>query len=518
MMAPPEIEVLSERSCRGNRQCGNCSKDRTEMGERNNATGNPVDVGVRSFNELFDATDWPLAVDTYQRGFVWGEDKVEQLIEDLAAYQRQSEPKPPYFMGTLLLHRNAERRKRYVIDGQQRLTALCVLYHSLHDELPPQCALRYSPASARLIRGAARQFRQATTRLDTTLLENVMFTVVQVDHADLAFTFFDTQNNRGVPLHATDLLKAYHLRAVTGETTAQQESLQRQCATRWEQLQNSAPVMSHEQTLVQTMFTRFLWRARCWTGKRAIEGDHDALLREFQLQSLQADGTHNTVPLYQARSNRRALSLTLAEDGHGALQLSEISLSPHAADLPFAIRQPIHRGLGFFLYADKYAAMLRQLMRDETAERDVLRFRDVHRRLVRKNSLFLEEVFLLAALFYTDQFGCERLWEFSLWLEHALGAVRVEKQQVRKESAQKFFRDAPVMNLLDVIAGAFRPDQVIDNLKSQRYDSYRSEKIDMGKSGVQATYKQAVLNYYGQPPERGLAAKSEWVAQRLSEG
>lgn len=488
------------------------------MGERSNAIGNPVDVGVRSFNELFDAGDWPLAVDTYQRGFVWGNDKVAQLIEDLVAYQRQPEPKPPYYMGTVLLHRNAERQKRYVIDGQQRLTALCVLYHSLHGELPPQCALRYSPASARLIRLAARQFRQATTTLDATLLEDAVFTMVQVDHADLAFTFFDTQNNRGVPLHATDLLKAYHLRAVTGETTAQQESLQRQCAKRWEQLQNSAPVMSHEQALVQTMFTRFLWRARRWTGKRAIEGDHDALLHEFQLQSLKADGAHNTVPLYQARSNRRALSLTLAEDGHGALQLSGISLSPHAADLPFAIRQPIHRGLGFFLYADKYAAMLRRLMRDETAERDVLRFRDVHRRLVRKNSLFLEEIFLLAALFYADQFGSERLWEFSLWLEHALGAVRVEKQQVRQESAQKFFRDAPVMNLLDVIAGAFRPDQVIDHLKSQRYDSYRSEKIDMDKSGVQATYKQAVLDYYGRPSDCSLAAKSEWVAQRLSEG
>jgi Protein of unknown function DUF262 len=488
------------------------------MGKRDDAIGNPVDVGIRSFNELFDAAEWPLAVDTYQRGFVWGDDKVAQLIEDLVTYQLQPEPKPPYFMGTVLLHRDAVRQNRYVIDGQQRLTALCVLYHSLHNELPPQCALRYSPASARLIRAAARQFRQATTMPNATSFEQVVFSVVQVDQVDLAFTFFDTQNNRGVPLHATDLLKAYHLRAVTGETTDQQENLQRQCARRWEQLQNGKPVLSHEQAFVQTMFARFLWRARRWTGKRALEGDHDALLHEFQSQSLKANGTHNTVPLYQARSNRRALSLTLAEDGHSALQLIEISLSPHAADLPFAIRQPIHRGLGFFLYADKYAAMLRRLMRDATTDRDVLRFRDVYRRLVRKNSLFLAEIFLLAVLFYADQFGSERLWEFSLWLEHALGGVRVEKQQVRQESAQKFFRDAPVMNLLDVIAGAFRPDQVIDHLKSQRYDSYRNEQINMENSGVQATYKQAVLDYYGQPSDCGLAAKSEWVAQRLSEG
>jgi hypothetical protein len=488
------------------------------MGERNGASGNPVDVDVCSFNELFAPENWPLAVDTYQRGFVWRNDKIAQLIDDLVAYQRNQDPKPSYFMGTVLLHRSAEKQKRYVIDGQQRLTALCVLYHSLHNELPPQCALRYSPASARLIRAAASQFRQAATTLDATLFEHVVFTVVQVDQVDLAFTFFDTQNNRGVPLHATDLLKAFHLRAVTGETTAQQENLQTQCARRWEQLQNGKPVLSHEQALVQTMFTRFLWRARRWTGKRASEGDHDVLLTEFQSQSLRASGAHNTVPLYRARSNRRALSLTLAEDGHSALQLTEISLSPHPADLPFAIRQPIHRGLGFFLYADKYAAMLRWLMRDATTDRDVLRFRDVYSQLVRKNSLFLEEIFLLAALFYADQFFSERLWAFSLWLEHALGAVRVEKQQVRQETAQKFFRDAPVMNLLDVIAGAFRPDQVIDHLKSQRYDGYRSEQIDMEKNGVQAKYKQAVLDYYGQPPDCGLAAKGEWVTRRLAAG
>lgn len=489
-----------------------------EIGEMSESVGKPVDVSVRSFNELFTSEDWPLAVDTYQRGFVWRQDKIAQLIDDLVAFQAIQTSKPPYFMGTVLLHRSAEKQKRYVIDGQQRLTALCVLYYCLHNELPPQCALRYSPASANLIRAAARQFRQATKRPDATVFGHVTFALVEVDQVDLAFTFFDTQNNRGVPLHATDLLKAYHLRAVTGETTAQQENLQTQCAKRWEQLQNGHSVLSHEQALVQTMFTRFLWRARRWTGRQAREGNHDALLHEFQSQSLRASDAHNTVPLYQARSNRRALRLTLAEDGHCALQMNELSVGSHAADLPFAIRQPIHGGLGFFLYADKYAAVLRQLMRDATSDRDVLCFRGVHDKLMRKNSLFLEEVFLLAVLFYVDQFGSEQLWEFSLWLEHALGAVRVEKQQVRQESAQKFFRDAPVMNLLDVIAGAFRPDQVIGHLKIHRYDSYQSEQIDVEKGGVQGTYKRAVLDYYGQSLDCSLAAKGEWVAGRLSKG
>jgi len=469
------------------------------MSDNNCARRSAVEVGVKNFYELFSASEYPVAVDTYQRGFVWRSDKVEQLIQDLIDFQDLPDSAPPYYMGTLLLHVSTATRKRFVIDGQQRLTALCVLYYCIHNELPPQCGLRYSPASARLIAAAAKRVAREKERLEAALFKRIVFTCVEVDQVDMAFTFFDTQNNRGVPLHATDLLKAYHLRAVTGETAAQQENIQKQCAQRWERLQKGKQVLSQERTLVQTLFTRFLWRARRWTGKRAFEGDHDALLHEFQSRSVKANDGHDMIPLYQARSNRRSISLTLAPDGHSTLQLAEMPLSPHATDLPFAIRQPIHRGLGFFLYADKYAAMLKWLMKDDDVDEDVRRFRDVYRRLVRKNSLFLQEIYLLASMVYADQFGSDRLWAFSLWLEHALGAIRIEKQQVRQESAQKFFRDAPEMNLLDVIAGAFRPEQVIDHLKNQSCDTYRSEKIDITKDGVQATYKKAVLDYYGQP-------------------
>lgn len=483
------------------------------MTEKHDARGEGVDVDVRSFNGLFRSGDFALALDTYQRGFVWSDDKVEQLIKDLTEYQALSDPKPPYFMGTVLLHRSAEKERRFVIDGQQRLTALCVLYHRLKQALPPDCEMQYSPASARTIRAAAALCSEAAGALDPTLFDRIRFSVVCVDRLDLAFTFFDTQNNRGVPLDATDLLKAFHLRAIRGETV-QQESLQTHCAQRWESLQESTPVMSPKQALVQTLFTRLLWRARRWTGKHAFEGGHDALLFDFQTKSVVANGAPHTVPLYRHRANRRALALTIGETGVGSLQTDELAPSSDDADLPFAIRQPVHRGLGFFLYTDKYAALLRRLMHDTTADRDIERLRDVDRRLIKYTSLFLREIFLLCVLCYADQFGSERLGEFSLWLEHALGMVRVQKDQVRQESAQKFFRSAPEANLLDLIAGAFDPGQVIDHLKSYRDDAYAAEKIDVSKNGVQATYKRAVLAFYKQPESSSLAARRKWLEEQ----
>lgn len=478
----------------------------------------PVHVEVLSFASLFNESALPLAVDTYQRGFVWRDDKVRQLADDLSAYQQEADPKPPYYMGTVLIHRHAEKEKRFLIDGQQRITALCLLHWQLKNSLPTKCALSYSPMSARRIRAAVEVLREHGCIPDAGIFDHIVFTVISVDRVDLAFTFFDTQNNRGVPLHATDLLKAYHLRAVDAASVERKEALQTLCAQRWEGIQRGTPVMSHDQEFAQSLFAKFLWRARYWTGQRVSFGGHDALMEEFQQQTWKSEGDPATIPLYRSRHNRLGRALTLRCDGHGEIHTNRISLSPKAEDLPFAIRQPIHKGIGFFLYADKYAALLRRLMLDPNDSVEVLRFREVYEKLVMANSLFLREVFLLAAVMFADQFEEEKLWEFSLWLDHALGAIRLEKQQVRYEAAQNFFKQ-DTLSLLDVIASGYRPEQVIAHLKANHTHAktYYDETIEPGK-GVQGIYKQAVLAYYGRIDVTSLNGKHTWIDTKLKEG
>jgi hypothetical protein len=472
-----------------------------------------VHVDVLSYNDLFDSNPIPLGVDTYQRGFVWGDDKIEQLVDDLLEYQNKAGPKPTYYMGTLLFHKHIEKEKshRFVIDGQQRLTALTTLYQILKGTLPTGFELTYSPKSAKRIQKAAHVFRQKSSNLNAEIFSSIDFTVIEVQDVDLAFTFFDTQNNRGVPLHATDLLKAYHLRAVDGVAPAQQEALQSLCASRWESIQQGAPIMSHDKEFAASLFAKFLWRSRSWKGTRIFYGGHDALMDEFQKRSCGYDGDKDTIPLYRSRHNRLGTALTLRAEGHGEIHTNRISLSPNAEELPFAIRQPIHKGIGFFLYADKYAALLRKLITAPTESPEILRFRKVYDELLMTNSLFLREIFLLASLMYLDQFDEDRLWEFALRMEHALGAVRLKKEQVRYEAAQIFFRDDS-LNLLDVIAHSYRPDEVLNHLRTfhTKRDTYASEKIEAGK-GVQGSYKKAVLRFYGRDPKESLAEKPQWL-------
>ena len=212
----------------------------------------------------------------------------------------------------------------------------------------------------------------------------------------------------------------------------------------------------------------------------------------------------------------------MTRDGHSEIHTNRISLSPKAEDLPFAIRQPIQMGIGFFLYADKYSALLRRLAAEPTESNEVRRFREVYENLMMANSLFLREIFLLASLMYADQFGDEKLWEFSLWLEHALGAIRLQKQQVRYEAAQNFFKQDS-LNLLDVIASGFRPEQVILHLKGFYTRLEDNAKDIIGKNikegrHVQEVYKEAVLDYYGRMELNSLKEKEVWITAKLNGG
>ena len=163
--------------------------------------------------------------------------------------------------------------------------------------------------------------------------------MITVEREDLAFTFFDTQNHRGVPLNATDLLKAYHLRAVSGTDKTDTEALQKICAQRWESVQAAGPQrqMNQRQDFAPVLFNHFLWRARNWRGSKCIEReDHDRLLETFQHKSI-SDQNSDEIPLYPGHRNQFASSLTLQGCDDYQLALSPVQVGWNSASLPFTL-------------------------------------------------------------------------------------------------------------------------------------------------------------------------------------
>lgn len=86
-----------------------------------------LDGKTVAIGELFSQRFF-FKIPEYQRPFLWSNDNIQDLIDDLtdAARDRQ------YFLGTLVLHDLGDSLFD-VVDGQQRLTALCILLACLRD-------------------------------------------------------------------------------------------------------------------------------------------------------------------------------------------------------------------------------------------------------------------------------------------------------------------------------------------------------------------------------------------------
>src|SRR2546421_693252 len=86
---------------------------------------------AKCVKDIFDGSNYYL-VPGYQRAYSWEDEQVEELWDDLfSAFQEQN---VSYFLGPVILTRSSEDDRYYeIIDGQQRLTTLTILFCVLRD-------------------------------------------------------------------------------------------------------------------------------------------------------------------------------------------------------------------------------------------------------------------------------------------------------------------------------------------------------------------------------------------------
>lgn len=77
------------------------------------------------------SSDYEFEIPDYQRPYRWGTDQALQLLDDLEE-SLERDPDDPYFLGSLVLVQRSETQFD-VIDGQQRLTTLSLLFSVLRD-------------------------------------------------------------------------------------------------------------------------------------------------------------------------------------------------------------------------------------------------------------------------------------------------------------------------------------------------------------------------------------------------
>jgi hypothetical protein len=139
--------------------------------------------------------------------------------------------------------------------------------------------------------------------------------------------------------------------------------------------------------------------------------------------------------------------------------------------------------------------------------------------VVSKLSAYLQSLYRLALLSYFDRLGSDGLLRFALWLDYRLGAIRLEKEDIRRETPLKFLREAK-RNLLDVISYAYRSEDIIIFLQqldvASHYDKNKGwEKEIISDRLVKERYVAALANYYGVTDLNGQALRIELKVKQL---
>ncbi|WP_270796585.1 DUF262 domain-containing protein [Bacillus cereus group sp. BY105LC] len=118
------------------------------------------DIQLKSINELVE--DKQYFIPSYQRGYRWGKNQVQNLLNDLEEFMKEFNQKEDMFycLQPLVIRKYEEGYE--VIDGQQRLTTIALIHAYLEEE---SFSITYAtrPDSAEFIQNIAKNYNEDTS-------------------------------------------------------------------------------------------------------------------------------------------------------------------------------------------------------------------------------------------------------------------------------------------------------------------------------------------------------------------
>ena len=158
-----------------------------------------------------------LEVPEYQRPYVWTKKEINKLLSDIKEHNCQFDKRLSYYLGSIILHKHEDILS--IIDGQQRLTTLAIIQHIIDkNKAPVVPRVKYaSPLTIEHIKNNHNHLKDCEGDWNNHIdFEKINVTIVITDNEDDAYTFFETQNTGGVRLSGIDIIKAHHLREISG--------------------------------------------------------------------------------------------------------------------------------------------------------------------------------------------------------------------------------------------------------------------------------------------------------------
>jgi uncharacterized protein with ParB-like and HNH nuclease domain len=402
-----------------------------------------------------------LTIPEYQRPYVWREKQIKKLLSDLIEHNRHDlKNKPMYYFGSIIIHKDNGQLK--IIDGQQRITTALLIQKIINRDF--KSSIKYSSSTSinniKYILSYLKSINEKDVfeYREIDVFEYINFdeinvTLVVTDTEDLAYTFFETQNTGGVRLSGSDILKAYHLRAIN------KRKLINYLARKWESNSNT-----NVEYIIQHLTKIRFWDNRKWRQfpfYRNTQGIKEVVIDEYT-QKTNSD-SEDISYYYSAVKNENGRSMQMHESAYKQL------------------RQPLSDGNNTLDYINDYIGLYFILFKKENDHRVDDRFYIFRDTLLhgRDGTMFLKELMEISIIAYVSRFGFYRLFEAVLWLYRAVYSLRVSSaRNVREDSVFKFVYDNQFSdNILEV----YTPDELFLFLKKFRY-YFNVENAEQNKS------------------------------------
>ncbi len=374
---------------------------------------------------LHDIFQKNLNIPEYQRCYAWEPAHVVDLVMDLTKREGS------YLLGTVVLHQDGG--KFHIVDGQQRLVTLTILIKELNltEILPlPLLDQKFSKSSIgaimeckKAIKGNLASMDQYEMDLLVKMLskpkDGLLFSVITVDEQslELAFSFFDSINSKGLRLSDFDLLKAHHLMFIP----ADQEALAVRHNGDWQRNDESHSIV----------FGYILRRIRMWAKFRSRDSWHERPdYDEFRalVEPDTASGAEHRFSRYMQPSAFRSWR---RENGRVVLSM-DWPVDQAETLLPFEMTQTIEGGDSFFLFARRYHELYESLFGPEFAGRSTASA-FVSKLADHINNGHIQSAFCSLVMLYVDKFSDDFLIDSGVCLEIILSGCRWEKDRVRIE-------------------------------------------------------------------------------------
>lgn len=374
-----------------------------------------------------------LKIPPYQRLYSWRPATALQLLDDIRDAKCQTR-NVPYILGAVILHE--EENYCNVVDGQQRLITLRMLLDLLehpgsHTDItaPNHESSKDMPPIVRVLRALRREINSEQTgdneALATFIKEKCHLICIVTNDIDEAFRVFDSQNYRGKPLAPHDLLKAYHLRVMRKETedtkTQDKDTEVRRLVEAWESAGDAA---------LDRLFSLYLYRIARWSRGEHAPGFTAQDIGLFKGILPDKDSTPYTHYHIAAQTEEPQDSAATDEESR-AMEHARFQL-----DAPLVAGRLFFERVTFMLtdlkrltentieYGKQYEKEFPfyRISTDGTIEHPPSRYR------------YVSDLYLAAALYYTNKFGEKNFEQMRDSLFAWAYALRIKQLRVQYQS------------------------------------------------------------------------------------